>query len=90
MKRKATPLQRAAKHVAAMQRLYDKAERALISAALVGCVRRDPTVADQREASSSGRDVDVSHEVADLRWERNALTDAERELAKAKRKGGRG
>lgn len=86
-KPKPTRLQSARKWLAAAQRKYDNAERALVAAALIGCTRRDPSMNNQSEAGSSGRRVDVSGEVADLRWARNELTDAEAGMRAAKRKG---
>ena len=78
-----TARERAAKDLARCQRAYDRAERRLIRAALVGCVRPDPTMTDQDEASSSGRIVDVAPEVRELREHRNYVTWAERDLARA-------
>ena len=59
-----------------VKRDYAKAERALIKAALVGCVGRTASA----EASASGRIVDVSYEVSQLRFARNEITMIEREL----------
>lgn len=92
-KPKLTPKQLAERNLAAMERAYARAERALIRAALVGCVRRDPTEPNANNASASSRRVDVSAEVEQLRWDRNHLTWAERDMRAieraAKRKGGR-
>lgn len=69
-----TDAQRLRRHLSAMQRAYARAEKALIKAALVGCLRRDPTYKDQREAGSSGRRVDLTWEVEQLRFARNELS----------------
>lgn len=78
--RRARARARARKFLAAMQREYARAEKRLIAAALVGCLRPDPNEPNRSEASSSGRSVDVSREVNRLRWDRNHVTMAERDL----------
>ena len=62
------------------RRKYERAERRLIKAALVGCLGKD------REASSSARPVDVRAEVSTLRWWRNELTVAENTLRGLRRR----
>lgn len=73
----------AAKFHAWALREYAKAEKRLIRAALAGCIRRDPREPDRREASSSGRAIDLRSETSDLRFCRNHLTWAERDLKRA-------
>lgn len=62
------------------QHQYHRAEKALIRKALVGCLGRDPSMSNQSEASSSGRHVDLRREVGALRFARNEITNAERDL----------
>ncbi len=77
-------------HLRRAQRDYAKAERALIKAALVGCMRNDQPGTDWREASSSGRVVDLSHETANLRYARNEITMIEAEIRRVSRQRARG
>lgn len=75
----------AAKFHAWALRQYAKAEARLIRAALAGCVRFDPREPNRNEASSSGREIDLAAEIADIRWCRNHLTWAERDVKRAAR-----
>lgn len=63
-------------HLRRVKRDYAKAERALIKAALVGCIGRNA----KGDPADSGRVVDLTQEVANLRYARNEITMIEREL----------
>lgn len=84
-KSKHDPKRTAAKFHAWALREYVKAEKRLIREALAGCIRPDPREPNRSEASSSGRAIDLAGATSEIRWARNHLTWAERDVKAAAR-----